>query len=62
VSSDKDMFPLINKLKSNFKKIILVGVTFITSSYIIKYIDNFIPLESILGVSFDKFYLILSRT
>jgi uncharacterized protein (TIGR00288 family) len=58
VSSDKDMFPLIKKLKANLKKVILIGVTFNTSNYIIKYVDEFVPLESLVGVNYDKDFVI----
>lgn len=58
ISSDKDMFPLIKKLRDNFKKVILIGVTFNTSTYIMRYVDEFIPLESIFDLKFDENHII----
>lgn len=58
LSSDKDMFPLIKKLKMNLKEVILFGYTFNTSTYVIKYVDKFIPMESVLGYAYDKDHII----
>ena len=42
VSSDKDMFPLIKKLKEKYINVILVGLTFNAASFVIKCCDEFI--------------------
>lgn len=58
VSSDRDMFPLLRKLKLNFKKVILSGITFNTSNYIIKFVDKFLPIEDILNIAYDENYIL----
>jgi len=52
------MFPLIRKLKLNHKKVIVCGLTFNASNHIIKYVDKFIPIEEIIGKSYDEHYII----
>ncbi|WP_226087467.1 NYN domain-containing protein [Mesobacillus sp. S13] len=58
VSCDKDMLPLIKKLKEKSKKVILVGLTFNSSNHVINLVDEFIPIEEIMGLPFDEHHLI----
>lgn len=58
VSCDRDMFPLIKKIRQYGKVIILSGATFNTSNYIIKFVDLFIPMEEVSGIGYDKDYII----
>jgi uncharacterized LabA/DUF88 family protein len=58
VTSDKDVFPLIRKLKSYHKKVLLIGITFNISNYLVKSVDKFIPLESLIEVPFDEHFII----
>ncbi|MGD6897126.1 NYN domain-containing protein [Bacillus infantis] len=53
VSCDKDMFTLIRKLKDKSKKVLLSGLTFNTSNYVIRQSDEFISIEEIMGIPFD---------
>jgi uncharacterized LabA/DUF88 family protein len=58
VSSDKDMFPLIKRLKQRNKKVILVGLTFNSSNYLIKFVDKFIPIELIMNAPYDNNFVV----
>ncbi|EOP24247.1 MULTISPECIES: NYN domain-containing protein [Bacillus cereus group] len=58
VSSDKDMFPLVSRLKHKNKKVVLVGVTFNTSNHVIRQVDKFIPIEEVMGIHYEAEYLV----
>lgn len=58
ISSDKDMFPLVKKLKYHHKEVVLIGLTFNASNYVIRNASKFIPLEEIVNFPYDPEYVI----